>query len=131
MSSPQFHLTPESRAFRALAFTMEELEKAVDRVSACQKRGLWQAIAREVRTLGVYNRRSTYCRKRREDLQRWARKTCEAQLGKASQRGRGACQTLTPLISRILVVAYPDLDGCLKEAQQPQGGEYQHCFIPL
>ncbi|KAJ1180585.1 hypothetical protein NDU88_005806 [Pleurodeles waltl] len=28
---------------------------------------------------------------------------------------------------RILAVAYLDLDGSLKAAQQPQGGEYQHC----
>ncbi|KAJ1136873.1 hypothetical protein NDU88_003287 [Pleurodeles waltl] len=40
------------------AFTAEELEKLVDGVSAHQKRGLWQAIAKEVQTLGVYNRHS-------------------------------------------------------------------------
>ncbi|KAJ1117281.1 hypothetical protein NDU88_005481 [Pleurodeles waltl] len=68
---------------QALAFTAEELEKVVDgvlplyaklyrrpeaQVSAHQKKGMWQAIAKEVRTLGVYNWRSTHCRKRWEDL---------------------------------------------------------------
>ncbi|KAJ1209107.1 hypothetical protein NDU88_004486 [Pleurodeles waltl] len=90
---------------QVLVFTVEELEKLVDgvlplyaklygrpeeQVSADQKKGLWQAIATEVRALGVYNRRSTHCRERLEDLRRWARQTAEVQLGMASQRGRGA-----------------------------------------
>ncbi|KAJ1128827.1 hypothetical protein NDU88_007201 [Pleurodeles waltl] len=49
-----------------------------------------------MRTLGVYGRWGTHCRKQWEDLRRWARKMEEAQLGMASQRGRGACRTLTP-----------------------------------
>ncbi|KAJ1149392.1 hypothetical protein NDU88_002202 [Pleurodeles waltl] len=105
---------------RAPAFTSEELEKLVDGVNANQKRGLWQAIAREVWTLGVYSRWSTHCSKRWEDLRHWARKTCEAQLGKSSQRGKGARRALTPLMRSILAVAYPDLDGRLKSAQQTQ-----------
>ncbi|KAJ1114469.1 hypothetical protein NDU88_002706 [Pleurodeles waltl] len=40
----------------------------------------------------------------------------------ASQRGRGARRTLTPLMCRILAVAYLDLDGRLEAAQQPQRG---------
>ncbi|KAJ1131284.1 hypothetical protein NDU88_009622 [Pleurodeles waltl] len=70
------------------------------------KKGIWCAIAKEVRTLGVFDRRSIHCRKRCEDLCRWATKTAEAQLGLASQRGRAACCTLTPLMFRILAVAY-------------------------
>ncbi|KAJ1096453.1 hypothetical protein NDU88_001594 [Pleurodeles waltl] len=85
---------------RAPAFTSEELERLVDgvlpqyrliygtpeqQVSANQKKGIWRAIAKDERTLGVYDRRSTHCRKRWEDLRRWARKTAEAQLGMASQ----------------------------------------------
>ncbi|KAJ1090847.1 hypothetical protein NDU88_003975 [Pleurodeles waltl] len=101
------------------------------KVSAYQKRAFWQTIAREVQTLGVYNRQSTHCRKRWEDLRGWARMTCKAQLGKSSQRGRGARQALTSLMRRILAVAYPDLNGRLKAAQQPQGGEYQHHGMPL
>ncbi|KAJ1157558.1 hypothetical protein NDU88_010265 [Pleurodeles waltl] len=111
---------------RAPAFTSEELEKLVDgvlphytqlygppdkQVSTHQKKGIWRAIAKDVRTLGVYHRRSTHCRKRWEDLRRWSKKTAEAQLGMASQRGRGACRTMTPLMFRILAVAYPELDG--------------------
>ncbi|KAJ1213925.1 hypothetical protein NDU88_001554 [Pleurodeles waltl] len=47
------------------------------------------------------------------------------QLGMASQRGRGACRTLTsPPMARILVVAYPELDGHLRTSLQPQGDEY-------
>ncbi|KAJ1155191.1 hypothetical protein NDU88_007926 [Pleurodeles waltl] len=81
---------------RAHAFTVEELERLVDgvlpqytllytppdkQVSANQKKGIWCAITKEVRTLGVYHRRSTHCRKIREDLRRWTKKTAEAQLG--------------------------------------------------
>ncbi|KAJ1152482.1 hypothetical protein NDU88_005257 [Pleurodeles waltl] len=40
----------------------------------------------------------------------------------ASQPRRGASHTLTPLMSRILEVAYPDLDGRLRTSQQTQGG---------
>ncbi|KAJ1214966.1 hypothetical protein NDU88_002576 [Pleurodeles waltl] len=121
---------------RAPAFTTVELEKLVDgvlplyklygrqEVSAHQKRGFWQAIARVVRTLGVYIRGSTHCRKRWEDLRRLARKTCEAQLGKSSEPGRGAHRALIRKMHCILAVAYPDLDGRLKAAQQTQGGEY-------
>ncbi|KAJ1081984.1 hypothetical protein NDU88_002156 [Pleurodeles waltl] len=76
---------------------------------------------------GVYSRRSTHCRKRWEDLRLWARKTTEAQLGMASQRGRAARQNLTPLMARTLVVAYQELYGRLRAAQQPQGGEYNVC----
>ncbi|KAJ1192562.1 hypothetical protein NDU88_001869 [Pleurodeles waltl] len=77
-----------------------------------------------MRTLGVYGRRSTHCQKRWEDQRRWARKTTEAQLGMASQQGRGTHRTLTPLMARILAVANPELDGRLRASQQPQGGEY-------
>ncbi|KAJ1206709.1 hypothetical protein NDU88_002110 [Pleurodeles waltl] len=50
-------------------------------VSAHQKKAIWPAIAKDVRTLGVHHRRSTHCRKRWEDLGRWSKKTAEAQLG--------------------------------------------------
>ncbi|KAJ1218381.1 hypothetical protein NDU88_005961 [Pleurodeles waltl] len=121
---------------RAPAFSTEELDKLVDgvlpqytllygppdkQVSAHQKKDIWRAIAKEVRTLGVYHRRSTHCRKRWEDIRRWSKKTAEAQLGIASQRERGACRTMTPLMFRILAVAYPELDGRLRASQQPQG----------
>ncbi|KAJ1145222.1 hypothetical protein NDU88_011513 [Pleurodeles waltl] len=90
---------------RAPAFTAEELEKLVEgvlpqytllygppdqQVSAHQKKDIWCAIAKDVRTLGVHHRQSTHCRKRWEDIRRWSKKTAEAQLGMASQRGRGA-----------------------------------------
>ncbi|KAJ1150034.1 hypothetical protein NDU88_002832 [Pleurodeles waltl] len=93
---------------RAHAFTLEELEKLVDgvlskytqlygppdkQVSAHQKKGIWSAIAKDVRTLGVYHRWSTHCQKKWEDLRRWSKKTAEAQLGMASLRGRGARRT--------------------------------------
>ncbi|KAJ1205958.1 hypothetical protein NDU88_001377 [Pleurodeles waltl] len=96
---------------RAPAFANKELEKLVDgvlplyaklygqpevTVSAQQKRGLWHAIAKEVRTLGLYNRGSTHCRRRWEDLRRWVRKICEAQLGKSSQQRRGARRATHP-----------------------------------
>ncbi|KAJ1116619.1 hypothetical protein NDU88_004825 [Pleurodeles waltl] len=131
---------------RAPAFTSEELERLVDgvlpqytllygppdkQVRAHQKKGIWCAIAKEVWTLGVLDRQSTHCRKCLEDLRHWARKTAEAQLGLASQRGRGACRTLTPLLFRILAVAYPELDGRLKASQQPQGSEYRFRFLTL
>ncbi|KAJ1118775.1 hypothetical protein NDU88_006962 [Pleurodeles waltl] len=124
---------------RAPAFTSEELEKLVDgvlpqytllygppdkQVSAHQKKHIWRAIAKDVRTLGVYHRRSTHCWKRWEDIRRWSKKMVEAQLRMASERGRGARRTMTPLVFRILAVSYPELDGCLRASQQPQGGEY-------
>ncbi|KAJ1168560.1 hypothetical protein NDU88_000480 [Pleurodeles waltl] len=105
---------------RAPAFTSEELEKLVDgvlpqyallygppdqQVSAHQKVDIWRAIAKEVRALGVHNRRGTHCRKRWEDIRRGTRKTAESLLGMASQRRRGASRTLTPVMSRILAVA--------------------------
>ncbi|KAJ1214753.1 hypothetical protein NDU88_002369 [Pleurodeles waltl] len=122
---------------RAPAFTSEELERLVDGVlpqygllygppdqqdSAHQKKDKWCAIAKEVWTLGVYGRQSTHCRKRWEDLKCWARKAVGPELGMASQQGRAARWTLTPLMARILAVAYPELDGPLRESQQPQGG---------
>ncbi|KAJ1088523.1 hypothetical protein NDU88_001680 [Pleurodeles waltl] len=58
-------------------------------VSAHQKKDIWRAIAKDVRTLGVYHRRSTHCRKRWEDIRRWSKKTVEAQLGMASQTWKG------------------------------------------
>ncbi|KAJ1198751.1 hypothetical protein NDU88_002590 [Pleurodeles waltl] len=121
---------------RAPAFTSEELEKLVDGVlpqyallyglpdqqlSAHQKVAIWRAIAKDVRTLGVHNRRGTHCRKRWEDIRRGSRKTAEALLGMASQRRRGTIRQLTPLMSRILAVAYPDLDGRVRTSQQTQG----------
>ncbi|KAJ1207386.1 hypothetical protein NDU88_002777 [Pleurodeles waltl] len=124
---------------RAPAFTSEELEKLVDgvlaqytqlyvppdkQVSAHQKKGIWRAIAKDVRTLGVYHRQSTHCRKIWEDLRHWSKKTAEAQLGMASQHGRGARRTMITLMYWILAVAYPELDGCLRALQQPQGVEY-------
>ncbi|KAJ1094124.1 hypothetical protein NDU88_007208 [Pleurodeles waltl] len=63
----------------------------------------------------------THCRKRWEDIRRCSKKTAEAQLGMASQRGRGARRTMTPLMFRILAVAYPELDGHLRTSQQTQG----------
>ncbi|KAJ1140448.1 hypothetical protein NDU88_006800 [Pleurodeles waltl] len=131
---------------RAPAFTSEELEKLVDgvlpqyvllygppdkQVSAHQKIDIWRAIAKDVRILGVHHRRGTLCQKRWEDIRRWSRKMAEAQLGMASQRGSGARRTLTPLMFRILEVAYPELDGRVRASQQTQGGEYSHILLTL
>ncbi|KAJ1190557.1 hypothetical protein NDU88_007295 [Pleurodeles waltl] len=121
---------------RAPAFTAQELEKLVDgvlpqytllygppeqQVSAHQKRDIWRAIAKEVRTLGAHQRRGTHCWKRWEDFRCCNKKTAEAQMGMASQRGRGARRTMTPIMFRILAVAYPELDGRLRASQQTQG----------
>ncbi|KAJ1123037.1 hypothetical protein NDU88_001510 [Pleurodeles waltl] len=91
---------------RAPAFTSEELERLVDGVLPQypllydppdkQVSTLSAPIAKDVRTLGVFDRRGTSCQKRWEDLRRWARKTAEAQLGMASQRGRGARRNPAP-----------------------------------
>ncbi|KAJ1170913.1 hypothetical protein NDU88_002784 [Pleurodeles waltl] len=53
-------------------------QKMTYTVSGHQKKGIWRAIAKEVRTLGDFSRRSTHCCKRWEDLHRWARKMAEA-----------------------------------------------------
>ncbi|KAJ1163428.1 hypothetical protein NDU88_003886 [Pleurodeles waltl] len=96
---------------RAPAFTSEELDKLVDgvlpqyallygppdqQVSAHQKIDIWRAIAKDVRALGVHNRRGTHCRKRWEDIRRRSRKTAEALLGMASQRRRGCQSSIDP-----------------------------------
>ncbi|KAJ1149115.1 hypothetical protein NDU88_001933 [Pleurodeles waltl] len=45
--------------------------------------------------------------------------------------GKGCPLGTAPLMQRILVVAYPDLDGGLKAVQQSQGDEYSyHIFDP-
>ncbi|KAJ1084189.1 hypothetical protein NDU88_004341 [Pleurodeles waltl] len=131
---------------RAPAFTSEELEKLVEvvlpqytliygppdkQVSAHQKKDIWRAIAKDVRTLGVYHRRSTHCRKRLKDIRRWSKKTAEAQLGMASQCGRGARRNMTPLMFRILAVAYPELDGRLRASQHTQEGDYTLILLTL
>ncbi|KAJ1207733.1 hypothetical protein NDU88_003123 [Pleurodeles waltl] len=79
------HLTPDLQQERTYTASA-----AVALVSAHQKKGSWRSIAKDVRTLGVYHRRSTHCHKRWEDLRRWSKKTAEAQLGMASQFGRVA-----------------------------------------
>ncbi|KAJ1083506.1 hypothetical protein NDU88_003665 [Pleurodeles waltl] len=122
---------------RAPAFTSEELERLVDGIlpqypllygppdkqdSGHQKKSMWLAIAKGVPILGVFDRWSTHSRKRGEDLRRWAKRMAEAQLGLATQRGRGARRTLAPLMFCILAVAYPELDERLKASRQPQGG---------
>ncbi|KAJ1084587.1 hypothetical protein NDU88_004733 [Pleurodeles waltl] len=89
-------------------------------VSAHQKKAIWRAITKDVQALGVYGRQSTHCHKWWEDLRRWTWKMAKAQLGMASQRGRGARRTLTLLMFRTLAVAYPELDGRLRASQQPQ-----------
>ncbi|KAJ1108861.1 hypothetical protein NDU88_006231 [Pleurodeles waltl] len=98
-------------------------------VSTHQKKGIRHAIAKDVRTLGFYGRQSTHCQKQWENLRRWAQKTAEVQLGMASQRGRGARRTLTPLMAHILAVAYPELDVRLGASQQPQGGLFPVCVV--
>ncbi|KAJ1124170.1 hypothetical protein NDU88_002631 [Pleurodeles waltl] len=99
------------------------------KVRAHEKIGIWRAIAKEVRGLGVHHRRGTHCRKRWEDIRRGTKKTAESLLGMASQRRRGACRQLSPLMFRILAVAYPDLDGRVRAAHQTQGGEYKHHLL--
>ena len=71
---------------------------------------------------GGRRRHRTRCRKRWEDLRRWSHKIAEARLGVSSLSGRGAHQTLTPLMERVLAVAYPQLAGRLRDQQQPEGG---------
>ncbi|KAJ1150849.1 hypothetical protein NDU88_003637 [Pleurodeles waltl] len=131
---------------RAPAFTSEELEKLVNevlpqytllygppdkQVSAHQKKDVWRAITKDVRTLGVQHRRSARCCKRWEDIRRWSKKAAEAQLGMASQRGRGARRTMTPLMFRFLAVAYLELDGRLRASQQPQGDSGASKWLPI
>ncbi|KAJ1155463.1 hypothetical protein NDU88_008193 [Pleurodeles waltl] len=125
---------------RAPAFTAVQFDKLVDGVLRqytllyCQRppeEGYLACHRQGSADLGVYYRRSTHCRKRWEDLRRWSKKTAEAQLGLAFQRGRGARRTMTPLMFRTLAVAYPELDGRLRPSQQPQGGEYSVIKLTL
>ncbi|KAJ1114839.1 hypothetical protein NDU88_003069 [Pleurodeles waltl] len=107
---------------RAPAFTAQELEKLVDgilpqymllyvppdqQVSAHQKRDIWRAIAKDVRALGAHQRRGTHCQKRWEDIRRCSKKTAEAQLGMASQRGRGSRRSASAKKPPVPVVRVP------------------------
>ncbi|KAJ1134710.1 hypothetical protein NDU88_001157 [Pleurodeles waltl] len=120
------HLIPDLQQERT--YTASD---AVTLVSTHQKKDIWRAIPKDIRTLGVHHKRSTHCRKRWEDIRRWSKKMAEAQLGMVSQRGRGARRTMTPLMFQILAVAYPELDGRLRVSQQPLGGEYSHIHLTL
>ncbi|KAJ1163756.1 hypothetical protein NDU88_004209 [Pleurodeles waltl] len=122
---------------RALTFTTRELDKLVDgvlpqyaklygrpEVQVSQhpsEEGTLACHRQEGADPGGLQPAEHPLRKRWEDLRHWARKTCEGQLGKSSQRGKGARRAVTPLMRRILAVAYPDLDGRLKAAKQTQG----------
>ncbi|KAJ1125127.1 hypothetical protein NDU88_003564 [Pleurodeles waltl] len=117
---------------RAPAFSTEELEKLVDEVLP-QYTLLYgppeKQHAPEEGHLACHRQGSQvpgglHCQKRWEDFRPWSKKTAEAQLGMASQRGRGAPRTMTPLMFRILAVAYLELDGRLRASPQQQGGEY-------
>ncbi|KAJ1215210.1 hypothetical protein NDU88_002819 [Pleurodeles waltl] len=116
---------PSKSCFRRVFVRSESAsEKVADWSAPIKRRDYGVPSPKEVWTLGVCGRRSTHCRKQWEDLRPWAQKTAEAQLGMASQRERGARRTLTPLMAYIQAVAYPELDGRLRESQQPEGGEY-------
>lgn len=93
-------------------------------VDAQAKMRLWKAIARKIPVPeGERRRHRMACRKRWEDLRRWSRKLGLAKLGESSLTGRGSGRTLTPLLERVLAVAYPDLAVRLGLTQQPPGGE--------
>ncbi|KAJ1189460.1 hypothetical protein NDU88_006205 [Pleurodeles waltl] len=105
-------------------------------VSAHQKKDIWRAIAKEVRTQGAHQRRGTHCRKRWEDIRRCSKKTAEAQLGMTSQRGRDARRTMNPLMFRILAGDFRVSCDSSKGGEGPEevctaccyhhGGEGQH-----
>ncbi|XP_078501113.1 uncharacterized protein LOC144755767 [Lissotriton helveticus] len=126
----------ESSGDRAPNFTEEELliltEEALShynqlygsaeqQVSPHQKKKIWLATARKLQALGVHERRSLHCRKRWEDLRRWTKITAEVQLGKSSRERKRVRRTLTPLMARILAVAYPQLDEELRAMEKQQG----------
>ena len=56
-------------------------------------------------------------------LARWSGKLAEVKLGLSSLIGRGARRTLTPLMERVLAVAYQDLAGHLRAQQQLTGSK--------
>ncbi|XP_069094208.1 myb-related transcription factor, partner of profilin-like isoform X4 [Pleurodeles waltl] len=126
----------ESSGDRAPNFTEEELliltdqalshynelyGSAEQQVSPHQKKKIWLATARKLQALGVHERRSLHCRKRWEDLRRWTKITAEVQLGKSSRERKRVRRTLTPLMARILAVAYPQLDEELRAREKQQG----------
>ncbi|KAJ1140325.1 hypothetical protein NDU88_006682, partial [Pleurodeles waltl] len=90
-------------------------------VNGHQKKGIWRAITKKMWPLGVHSRQNAQCHKRLEDLRRWAQKITEAQLRLSSQCCLGARRAMTPIMARILAVAYLELAGHLRAAQQPQG----------
>lgn len=91
----------EGGSDRAPHFSPEELELLAEgalakypqlygpsnkQVKSHAKVKIWRAIARSVRTKGVYERNSRHCRKRWEDLRRWTRLTCVHLLGRSTEQ---------------------------------------------
>ncbi|KAJ1147749.1 hypothetical protein NDU88_000608 [Pleurodeles waltl] len=127
----------EGGSDRAPQFTPEELEVLAEgalakypqlygpgdkQVKAHAKVKIWQAIARSVRTKGVYERSSRHCRKRWEDLRRWTRLTCVNLLGKSTEQKKRVRRTMTPMMRKILEVAYPDLAEQLQAKEKQEVG---------
>lgn len=116
------HFSPEELellAQGALAKYSQLYGPADKQVKPHDKVKIWRAIARSVRMKGVYERSSLNCRKRWEDLRRWTRLTCIHLLGKSTEQKKRVRRTMTPMMRRILAVAYPDL------AEQLQAKEKQ------
>ena len=61
------------------------------------------------------------------ELRMWSQKLAEVKLGVSFLSGRRARRTLTPLMERILAVAYSELAGQLKAQQQLPGGRFGTC----
>ncbi|XP_078533534.1 uncharacterized protein LOC144819573 [Lissotriton helveticus] len=81
-------------------------------------KAIWRAIARKVRSLSVSNRRHTHCHKRWDDICLLSKKVAEITLGVLPRSGRLARKSMIPLISRILAVTRPALDGRLRAHPQ-------------
>lgn len=127
----------EGGSDRAPHFSPEELELLAEgalakypqlygpsnkQVKSHAKVKIWRAIARSVRTKGVYERNSRHCRKRWEDLRRWTRLTCVHLLGRSTEQKKKVSRTMTPMMRRILAVAYPDLAEQLQAKEKEEAG---------
>ncbi|KAJ1082353.1 hypothetical protein NDU88_002521 [Pleurodeles waltl] len=97
-------------------------------VSAHQKKGLWSAITKDVwilesiaggaPTAGTVGGPETL-----------GPEDCGGSAGDGIPTREGCTSEPDPLTARILAEADPELDGGLRAAQQPKGGEYSVCGI--
>ncbi|XP_078532060.1 uncharacterized protein LOC144818467 [Lissotriton helveticus] len=86
-------------------------------LSTAARGRLWDNIAERCSTVGVSTRSARACRKRWEDLKRWARHKATELAGLSSQHHVHRPR-LSPLYRKVLQAAWPSLHAQLEEHEQ-------------